>query len=163
MRWRTGQSVPRADILRGCKTQAPWKGVERKLQYESSTRCLVFLAKQDGMGGVLRWVWWPFILPHHNLCKLSPHIGHTDLRYLRYVRYARSHWRRRHRTEGPSRLYPFFTCDLPANCTMCELLCDSTWDLFACALLDICLVQAAHIGSGIGSSGSASSASSPTW
>ena len=45
---------------------------------------------------------------------------------------------------------------------MCELLCDSTWDLFACALLDICLVQAAHIGSGIGSSGSASSASSAT-
>ena len=85
MRWRAGQSVPRADILRGCKTQAPWKGVERKLQYESSTRCLVFLAKQDGMGGVLRWVWWPFILPHHNLCKLSPHIGHTDLRYLRYL------------------------------------------------------------------------------
>ena len=32
------------------------------------------------------------------------------------------------------------TCDLHAtcNCTMCEPLCGSTWDLFACALLDIC-------------------------
>ena len=43
------------------------------------------------------------------------------------------------------------------------LLHYSTRDLFACDLPDIYLVQAEHIGSGIGSSGSASSASSPTW
>ena len=43
------------------------------------------------------------------------------------------------------------------------LLHYSTLDLFVCDLPDIYLVQAEHIGSGIGSSGSASSASSPTW
>ena len=43
------------------------------------------------------------------------------------------------------------------------LLHYSTRGLFACDLPDIYLVQAEHIGSGIGSSGSASSASSPTW
>ena len=43
------------------------------------------------------------------------------------------------------------------------LLHYSTRGLFACDLPDIYLVQAEHTGSGIGSGGSASSASSPTW
>ena len=55
-------------------------------------------------------------------------------------------------------------CECEPMCdSTCEPMCDSTWDLFACAVLDIYIVHAAHIGSGMGSSGSIPSAWPPPW
>ena len=56
--------------------------------------------------------------------------------------------------------------DLPTTVTLLAfylLLHYSTCYLYACYLPDVYLVQAAHIGSGIGSGGSVSPARPPAW